>query len=263
MSKVNLKLLGSIILLLLLNLSLWSSGLMAKDSLAIKAFQQANEDYRKGEYELAAQEYQRIIQQGYNDPFLYYNLANAYYKMGKLGKAILFYEKARRILPRDEDIQKNLAYVRSLTLDKIEEPKTGFFLSLWLKLIHFLTINELTIILTILYLLVIILSILAIFKKRKPIRRLLVKLLFIFGILFILIGGILSYRLYQLKAVKIGVIISKEVEVKSGSEKNLATLFTLHEGTSFLIQQKRGDWLQITLKNGWSGWVQNRDIGKI
>ena len=39
----------------------------------------------------------------------YFNLGNAYFRLGELGKAIRFYEKARVLIPRDEDLNFNLS----------------------------------------------------------------------------------------------------------------------------------------------------------
>ena len=101
-----------------------------------------------------------------------------------------------------------------------------------------------------------------VFKSPFTIK-VLIQLIILFSTLFILTGGILIRQIYQIKIAPYGVVISKAVEVKSGPEQNLATLFSLHEGTTFLIQQKRGDWFQIILKTGWSGWLPAADIQKI
>ena len=244
-------------------LTFFSFGAEGETFLAMEEFRSANEYYRKEQYEQAAQKYLKIIQHGYQDPPLLYNLGNAYFKMGELGRAILFYKKAQQLLPRDNDIKKNLAYAESLTIDKIEAQKPGFIVTLWEKITSFLTINELTILITGIYFLLILASFVAIAIKRDPFRKIIIQMIILFSTLFILTGGILLHRMYQMKIAQYGVVISKTVEVKSGPEQNLATLFSLHEGTTFLIQQKRGDWLQIILKTGWSGWIPTGDIQKI
>ena len=255
----------SFCIILIFALSFLPFSLRAKGEtfLAMEEFRSANEYYRKEQYKQAAQKYLKIIQQGYQDPSLFYNLGNAYFKAGELGRAILFYQRAKQLLPRDIDIKKNLAYAESLTIDKIDVDKPGFISTLWEKITSFLTINELTILITGIYFLLILSSLLAIVKKRGPFRKIMIQLIILFSTLFILTGAILLQGIYQIKIAPYGVVISKVVEVKSGPEENLATLFSLHEGTTFLIQQKRGDWLQIILKTGWSGWLPTGDIQKI
>lgn len=233
-----------------------------EESSAIEHFYQANECYRKENYAGAIGHYLDLIRQGYGDPSLFYNLGNAYFKKGELGKAILYYEKARLLLPRDDDIRKNLAYANSLTVDRIEVKSSGL-ISFYERIAGFLSLNELTLIVSGIYFALIFLGILIIWKKDAAVRKRLFRLLILSSAIFILAGGILFYRIYELKAAQSGVITSKAVEIKSGPEENLATLFSLHEGTTFSIHQQRGDWLQITLKNGLIGWLQSKDIQKI
>ena len=226
----------------------------------IQLFNQANDYYSEGNYGQAIEKYQALITEGYQDPPLFYNLGNAYFKIGELGRAILFYEKAKKILPRNEDILKNLQYVNSLTTDKIQGEISGFLSKLCAKIVFFLTINELTIIFTVIYLFLISTGIIYLFKKKETLRKILFQIL-AFSIVFFTITAMVSfYRIYHLKSTHRGVIVSDQVEIKSGPENSLATLFSLHEGATFKIQQKRGDWFQITLKNEWIGWVHSKEI---
>ena len=227
------------------------------------SFHQGNEYYRAGKYDQAIEKYLHIVRQGYRDPSLFYNMGNAYFKRGELGRAILFYEKARLLLPRDDDIQKNLSFARAMIIDKIEGESPGWLTTVWHRITFFLTLNELTVIFTGIYFGLWLLGILAILKKKGITGKIARQLLIFFSILLIFAGGLFLYRIYHLKSSQAGVITSKMVEVKSGPENSLATLFSLHEGTAFSIQQKRGDWSQIMLKNGWGGWVQNKDMEKI
>ena len=52
--------------------------------------------------------YEQVSKNGYESPALYYNLGNCYFKLHNLPAAILSYERARRLAPRDEDIAYNL-----------------------------------------------------------------------------------------------------------------------------------------------------------
>lgn len=227
-----------------------------------KSFKLGNGFYQKGDFNRAIEEYLTISGQGIKDPNLFYNLGNAYFKRGDLGKSILFFERARRLLSRDKDIQKNLAFVRGHLKDKVSE-EDNVLLLLWQRISFYLTINELTILVTALYMALIFCLGLIILKKEGFLRNLVYRAMLFFLIPFLLSGGLWLYRIYHLKVIHQGVIISKTIQVKSGPEKKLATLFSLHEGTTFTILQQRGDWFQFTLKNGLSGWVENKDIEEI
>jgi tetratricopeptide (TPR) repeat protein len=94
-------------------------------------YNQANQNFRQANsaadmeqaaklYEKAILSFERIIDQGQiKNAKLYYNLANAYFLHGQLGKAILNYRRAAKIDGSDENIQKNLAFARGKKIDKI------------------------------------------------------------------------------------------------------------------------------------------------
>ena len=92
----------------------------------------ANQAYTEGDFEKAIADYEQILSQNLHSAALYYNLANAYFKQGKLGEALLNYNRASRIAPSDEDIRHNQAYAEKMTKDSIEKIPE-FFLVTWLR----------------------------------------------------------------------------------------------------------------------------------
>jgi hypothetical protein len=40
-------------------------------------------------------------------------------------------------------------------------------------------------------------------------------------------------------------------------------LFTVHEGLKAEIRADRGGWLQVSLPNGWNGWIPREAAGTI
>lgn len=58
---------------------------------------------------------------------LFYNLGNAYYRTGDMGKAVLCYERALRLNPTDSKAKANLEFVNSKLVDKPGE--RGSFIS--------------------------------------------------------------------------------------------------------------------------------------
>jgi len=58
-----------------------------------------------------------------------------------------------------------------------------------------------------------------------------------------------------------GVILANKIDVKSGMDNNLVTLFQLHEGAVVAIEKEDADWYKIKLKDGKSGWAKKDAIG--
>jgi len=75
----------------------------------------ANAAYSEGNFDKAITDYEKILAQDLHSAALYYNLANAYFKKGELGKALLYYNRASRIAPGDEDIRHNQEYAEKMT----------------------------------------------------------------------------------------------------------------------------------------------------
>lgn len=105
-------------------------------------FRQANDYYRKGQYEQALILYKKLDHLGYSSGSLYYNLGNTYFKLGKKGLAILYYEKARRLIPQDDDLKTNLA----IALTGVDEGNTGWFTEVYQSLLFLAPLDTLAMI---------------------------------------------------------------------------------------------------------------------
>ena len=57
-------------------------------------FEKANQDYNNGLFQQAVESYEKIISSGEHSDILYYNIANSYYQLKRVGPAVYYYEKA-------------------------------------------------------------------------------------------------------------------------------------------------------------------------
>ncbi len=73
---------------------------------------EAEKAYRDGDYAAAARAYAALAEAADADPRLLYNLGNALYREGRLGEALVAYERARLALPRDRELLANVRLVR-------------------------------------------------------------------------------------------------------------------------------------------------------
>ena len=88
---------------------------------------EGNQRYHEGDFDGALASYVQILDSGLESGELYYNIGNTYFKLSNLGPAILYYERARRLMPGDDDLLANLELARSLTIDDVT-PLPGFWL---------------------------------------------------------------------------------------------------------------------------------------
>ena len=78
-------------------------------------FDAACRAYEQGDWDAAADGFRSLLRYGLADWRLEYNLANTEYKRGRLGEAILHYERARRLAPADPDIVRSKTIANGLT----------------------------------------------------------------------------------------------------------------------------------------------------
>ncbi len=76
------------------------------------AFDDANQQFKVGDFAGAAAAYEKILSAEGPRAAVYYNLGNSHQSLKQYGPAILAYERARLLTPRDPDLLANLALAR-------------------------------------------------------------------------------------------------------------------------------------------------------
>jgi tetratricopeptide (TPR) repeat protein len=222
---------------------------------ASKRFISASEAYENGEYEKAAGHYESILKEIKNGD-LYYNLGNCYFKMGKVGNALLNYLRAKRFKPRSDDINDNINYIRTLTKDKVEDKSFLKYFYKTFSYYDFFNIKEFFYIFMIFNVGFFSLLILRLFIK-KPSLNLLRNIILVI-LFFSTVGYLLNYKSNYFD--KRGVVISSEISIKSGCSLSDTTIFNLHEGAQFNVIDEKDNWFKIILLDGKKGWVSKEVV---
>jgi tetratricopeptide (TPR) repeat protein len=95
--------------------------LLSTTAAAMRAFDDANRRYEAGDFAGAAAAYEKLLAAEGSRAAVLYNLGNSYQRLGQHGPAILAYERARLLTPRDPDLRANLGLARKAAAT-IEEP---------------------------------------------------------------------------------------------------------------------------------------------
>ncbi|MCB4755797.1 MAG: tetratricopeptide repeat protein [Elusimicrobia bacterium] len=230
------------------------SGSLLSASVSQDQFEQANTAFEQGDADRALDIDKTLIQKGFGGTALYYNLGNLYYRRGERGAAILWYERAHRLSPRDTDITFNLALARSHLKDEKE--------SLLENVILYLTGHELCIGLTILLWVFFIL--LGLIKLEKVQGGTWPEMtIWISGLLLFLCSTWLGARIYFANQ-PYAIITQAPGEVRNGPGEDYAVGFTVPEGSKVLIMSQRPDWTQIGVpQQGLKGWIKSTDVDAI
>jgi tetratricopeptide (TPR) repeat protein len=224
---------------------------------------QGNAAYQNGNYQNAISDYEKLVNDGYEGVSLYYNLGNAYYKDGKLGYSILYYEKALKLAPNDDDIQHNLAIANSKTIDKINTLPRFFIFQWWESLLSFFSVKGWTYFTYVLFILILAAAGVYFFIKNPLIQR-----YSFFGglailVLFILSAVMLAINVNRQLNVKNGIIIAQAVSAKLSPDTKSNDAFVIHEGLKVKMEDKVDDWVKVRLNDGKIGWLPQNDIAQI
>jgi tetratricopeptide (TPR) repeat protein len=226
-------------------------------------FNEGNELYRNGKYNEAIVVYKKMLDSNFESANLFYNLGNCYYRLDKLGYAILFYEKGKKLSPGDDDISHNLLFARNNTIDKIETLPSIFIFEWWESLIAVFSVDGWTYLL-LLFLFFLLISISVFLLTRNPIFN---RYSFFSGLisflLLIFTLAVLLVRLNTDASQQYGVVIESVVEVKTSPDKSSKNAFIIHEGLKSRIDDKLDNWYKIKLEDGKVGWIEESKIGLI
>lgn len=221
-------------------------------------FEEGNSSYKNGDYEKAVSFYEELFKIDKVSPEVFYNLGNSYFKLKKTGKAILNYERALRMGPRDRDTQLNLNLARAMIVDKIPASERSFVLDVLLFLYDRISINELSLFCSFFYLSAVLILILSIFFAAK--RRLIFCAAGVFGIIFFSFSISLFAKIKNENFTKTGIIVAEKTDARSGPKEDYLLQFTLHEGTKVVILKDSQDWYEIEISKDLKGWIPKNTV---
>ncbi len=218
------------------------------------AFLEANEQYRAGRYEAAAEGYRALLEGGVEHPALYFNLGNAWMKNGRLGEAVWAYLKAQVFMPRDVDLQANLDYARSLLSEgdavSVHPPRVVR----WMTLNGRCSTAELVMTWTALWWGMV--SVWIVWTWGRRARPWLGPVAWGVSAAAVLTLTALVAQTVWVDAVPKVVAVTERAEVKFAPQPEGIVHLTLPEGAVVRLQQRQDGWIQIRRVDGRAGWVR-------
>ena len=230
---------------------------------AIELMQRAGTFYRNGEFDRAIQIYEDLRSEGFEGTSLYFNLANSYYRTGKLGYAILNYERALKNSPSDEDVKHNLAFANLSTVDRIQPLPTFFLFEWWESVLASLSVNGWTYVTFLLYLLLMMLIVVYFFAKTIFQQKIILFSGLGTLIVFLIAVSLLIVKINREETLIGGVVIEQSTTVKTSPDLKSTDAFVIHEGLKVNLEDHLDEWVKIRLADGKVGWVENRAIERI
>jgi len=202
------------------------------------SFEAANQLYEEGKFADAAAGYEQLVQAGRVSAALYFNLGNAWFKSGQMGRAIAAYRRAERLAPRDPDVRANLQFARN----QVQGPTLPA--NAWRRWLGQLSLNEWGALAAValwgLFLL------LAATQWRPALKSSLRTPLVFSAAATVCLGACLGAAVYQNRSFNLAVVIKPEAVVRYGWLDVSQTAFSVHDGAELQVLDQNNDWLQIT-----------------
>lgn len=242
---------SSITLLLFLSVNLlWGQG--STDLSLI--FDSANVAYTEGRYSEAQEGYELIVEEHLHFQSEF-NLGNTYFKQGKLGLALLHFERAKQLNPSDSDLENNLILANARVIDRIEALPTAGIEDMWEQLMspgRYVLWFRLMIVFWTLGFILLAWRIWQSSIGNRRISSTVGGALLAVGIIFICLAYGSSKRIDQSQE---GIIMVNQANVLSEPSLSATTLFVLHEGTKVRILQEVDGQYEVVIANGNVGWL--------
>ena len=215
-------------------------------------FNQANHLYEQQKYTEAANAYEALLKSGSRSAPLYFNLGNAYFKAGELGRAIAAFLEAERLAPRDPDIKANLQLARD-QVQNTKAPPTN----LWTQLLDRFTLNEWTLFsAAFLWIFFLLLAIGQLRKEwRKSVRSISIPVAVItFALIACTASAIVRH------SQKRAVVISSNAVVRRGPFDESQSAFSVGDGGELTVLDRKESWLQVSDSSNRVGWIPETQV---
>lgn len=238
------------------------SATMAQQT-STERWEMGNKAYMEGAYDKAIEEYCAILEGGEYSLELYYNLANSYFKMENIGKAILYYNKALRIAPSQEDVLHNLAIAETRTKDKITAVPE-FFLHRWMRVVrNSVSCNAWGALSVLFFALILTFVLLFLLASRLGVRKAGFYGALCSLLLFVATTAFAISSRNDILTKDEAVVMSSAISVKSSPDRSATDLFVLHEGTKLRIVAEFDEWIEVVIADGKKGWTERKNIETI
>lgn len=211
------------------------------------AFTKANQNYSDGHFQEAVDGYQSLIKSGQWSANLFYNLGNAWFRLGNFGEAILNYERAVALDPHHPEAAANLALVRD-EARALELKQNGLE-----RYIEAGTSAQYSIAASIAFWFALFGAGRILFSRRRSFALI---SLIVFSTV-VLAGAVCA--LYSLetgsKGRALAIVTGKKIEARLATADNSNSVLVLPPGSEIKILSQRGDWLYAELPNDLRGWI--------
>jgi tetratricopeptide (TPR) repeat protein len=224
-------------------------------SVKAEPLEEGNRLYANGQYAEAADVYSQLSRvEPY--PEVFYNSGNAYFKDEKLGLAVLNYERARALAPRDRDIRFNLDHATRQIEYEIKDKRSWAVLVVD-QLLSRVTFSECVLATMGSYFVFVVIGI-ATLVRRKSLAIGAVGVTAL--TMTLVLASLTALKFTNLGARTQAIVTERQSEVRYGPASGDRLAFRLVEGLKVTVKGEKPGWYRIELLDGQSGWTPQSQI---
>jgi len=251
-----------LIYILAFTLPLFATAESADLNQARDLFEKGTEAYKSGDYETALAFFQEAEAKSTGFA-VNYNLGNAHFKLNNIKESILYYERALKYEPANEDVIYNLRLANDLIVDRIENLPKSKLNRWWRDFRYGMGPDGWGSIAIALAFLASILLLIYSFRFRAGVRRFgFYGGIIAIGLMICAITLAQSAKNFRVNNIS-GVIFTDKVDVKSEPRSESTDILVLHAGTKVDIIDADGAWYEIQIASGDRGWLKAETLEEI
>jgi tetratricopeptide (TPR) repeat protein len=218
-------------------------------------FTKATQEYAQGHFAEAISGYEALVRAGQWSANLFYDLGNAYFRVGDFGHAILNYERALALERHHPEATANLQIAR-------DEAHALELQQSWPeRYLQVASVNEYSIAAAIAFWLAVFAIVMLIFARRRS-ATLIATVMFC-----VLVSTVAIYAVYTLERGRNGsalaIVTGKNVQARLATADSANTVLALPPGSELKILSTRGDWIYAALPNTLRGWIPAKDAQQV
>ena len=223
-------------------------------------FNEGNTLYNQGKYAEAIKKYEALLDKNEHAVALYFNLANAHYKLNNISPSVYYFEKAKLLSTDDKDIENNLVFAQNMTVDAIDTlPEVGF--SRIFKDIVNTFSSDSWAKLAISGILAFVLFFLLYHFTSATSQKRVAFVISVLGFLVAVFSLVIAFQKNNLEIKNNpAIVFAQESRVKADPNNTSEEVFRLHEGTKVQVLESYENWCKIEIADKTTGWIPSEDV---
>lgn len=230
-------------------------------------FDEGNHAFFQADYETAQARYEALIEAGVDDPDVHYNLGATYARQGRHGRAIVEFERARRLRPSDEGVAQALDASRAIVgrrhAERDGEAVVEAGAPFGEALFAFLSEDALAWLVLALVWLGCVAIVALFFVQAERLRLALGVAVPLLLLAVLLTGSGLLSRRGVFAAGPAAIVVRDDAPLREGPRREARERARALEGERAEVLARDGEWARVRLGGGREGWVEADDVAEL